>query len=276
MNDCSNLSETLNYVRNLDAGNHGVFFYASQCEKHQVLFNFLQAGVQKGEGVIYVSSQETSKQIRRHMKNFGLDIKSLEKDGVLKVFDYSDWYIINGEVNCSHTIRLGMRLFYEMMQIGLKGLRGCGEAACFFEHEKGKELLEYELSLGRKTNFPMTALCAYDVNHAKSLSDRLFFDLIKAHGPVITSNFAQEVKFENLFPQIMDEVIETVFGSMGKQTILTTLEKKRSLSLQNIGENSNDFIDELEKILGSGAQVMTKLAAQQMHSEIGITQSERH
>ncbi|NIQ05337.1 MAG: hypothetical protein GWO20_06305, partial [Candidatus Korarchaeota archaeon] len=84
-------------------------------------------------------------------------------------------------------------MFDEAMEIGLKGLRACGEAACFFEHKKEKELVEFELMIGRKLDLPVTALCAYDVNHAKSLEEKLFFGLIKAHGLVVTSSFAQQV-----------------------------------------------------------------------------------
>ena len=125
-----NFGKTLN-VRNLKFGNHGIFFYKSPHEKHEVLFNLLQAGIQKGEGAIYVAAQETSTQIRRRMEDFGLNIKALERDSVLRIFDYDCWYIIDGEVNASHTIMLGKRVFDEAMEIGLKGLRACGEAACF-------------------------------------------------------------------------------------------------------------------------------------------------
>ncbi|MDH5391085.1 MAG: MEDS domain-containing protein, partial [Candidatus Bathyarchaeota archaeon] len=174
-----NLDETLEYVRDLEPGSHGVFFYRSPYEKHEVLFNFLQAGVQKGEGAIYVSSQETSKQIRRHMEDFGFNVGSLERDGVLGIYDCDGWYVVNGEVDVSHAMMMGYSLFEEAMEIGLKGLRSCGEAACFFEHEKEKELVEYELMIGRKLGLPATALCAYDVNHAKSLEEKFFFSLIK-------------------------------------------------------------------------------------------------
>ena len=139
----SNLDKTLDYVRNLETGSHGIVFYKNPHEKRELLFNFLQAGVQKGEGAVYVAAQETSKQIRKHMKDFGFNVKALERDGVLRIFDYDEWYIIDGEVNTPHTMMLGMQVFEEAMEIGLKGLRGCGEAACFFEHKKEKELLEF-------------------------------------------------------------------------------------------------------------------------------------
>ena len=270
MHQCSNSNKTLDYVRNLEVGNHGTFFYRSPHEKHEVLFNFLQAGFQKGEGAIYVASQETSKQIRRHMEDFGLNVKSLERDGVLRIVDYYDWYIIDGAVNTSHMIEAGLRVFDEAAEIGLKGMRGCGELACFFEHGKEKELVEYELMIGRELDFPVTALCAYDVNHAKSLEEKLFFSLIKAHGPVVTSSFARQVKFEDFFPTMIEEVFETVFGEMGKETLLRTLYERNSLTPYRIAENPEAFIEGLERMIGSGAQVVTKLLAKQMHSKMGI------
>jgi len=270
-----NFGKTLDYVRDLETGNHGIFFYGSPNEKHEVLFNFLQAGFQKGEGAIYVPSQETSKQIRRHMEDFGLNVKALERDGVLRIFDYDDWYIINGEVNVLHTIMLGKRVLDETMEIGLKGLRMCGEAACFFEHKKEKELVEFEIMIGRKLDLPATVLCAYDVNHAKSLDEKFFFSLIKAHGPVVTSSFAQEVTFENFFPTIMEEVLETVFGEMGKEIILIMLDKSHSLTPgereRRVTEDPMSFVEGLEELVGSGAVVIKKSAARQMLWKMGIT-----
>ena len=270
-----NFGKTLDYVRDLETGNHGIFFYGSPNEKHEVLFNFLQAGFQKGEGAIYVPSQETSKQIRRHMEDFGLNVKALERDGVLRIFDYDDWYIINGEVNVLHTIMLGKRVLDETMEIGLKGLRMCGEAACFFEHKKEKELVEFEIMIGRKLDLPATVLCAYDVNHAKSLDEKFFFSLIKAHGPVVTSSFAQEVTFENFFPTIMEEVLENVFGEMGKEIILIMLDKSHSLTPgereRRVTEDPMSFVEGLEELVGSGAVVIKKSAARQMLWKMGIT-----
>ena len=267
-----NLGKTLNYVRNLELGNHGIFFYGRPREKHEVLFNFLQAGLEKGEGAVYVAAQETSAQIRRHMEDFGLDVKSLYRNGLLRIFDYDEWYMIDGEVNIPHLKMLGQRVFHEAMEIGLKGLRGCGETACFFEHNKEKELVEYELMIGRKFDLPLTALCAYDVNHAKSLEDKFFFGLIKAHGSVVTPSFAQEVKFENLFRTILDKVLENVFGEIGKEAIMRLLDEHHSLKSQKIVEDPTSFIQVLEELVGSGAQVITKSVVTQIHSKMGIIQ----
>ncbi len=267
----SNFNVTLDYVRNLGVGNHGIFFYRNLLEKHEVLFTYLEAGLEKDIGAIYVASQETSKQIRRRMEDFGLNVKALEKDmGVLRIFDYDGWYIIDGKVDGSRTMMLGQRVFDEAMEMGLKGLRTCGEAACFFEHKKEKELVEYELMLGRKFDLPVTVLCAYDVNHAKSLEEKLFLTLITAHGPVVTPNFTQQVEFENFFPRVMDEMLETLFGEVGKETILRTLDERRSINPDKLIRDPRSFIEGLEELIGSGAQAVTKSVVAEMQSKIGI------
>jgi len=270
-----NIAKTLDYVRDLETGSHGIVFYENPYEKREVLFNFLQAGLQRGEGAIYVPSQETSEQIRRGMENFGLDVKTLERDGVLKILNYNKFYIIDGEANAEHTMKLAQSFFSEAMEIGLKGLRTCGEATCFFEHNKEKELVEFELMIGRKLDLPVTVLCAYDVNHAKSLDEKDFFSLIKAHGSVITSSFAQEVQFEDFFLTIMEGVLENVFGEMGREIILITLDKSHSLTPgareHRIAEDPNSFVEGLEELVGSGAVVIKKSVAREMFWKMGIT-----
>ncbi|MDH5391206.1 MAG: MEDS domain-containing protein, partial [Candidatus Bathyarchaeota archaeon] len=193
----------------------------------------------------------------------------------LRILDYDEFYIIDGEVNAPHTIMLGMRMFEEAMDIGLKGLHTCGEAACFFEHKKEKELVEYELGLGRKLDLPVTVLCAYDVNHAKSLEEKLFFSLIKAHGSVMSSSFAREIDFENFFPTIMEDVLETVFGEMGKELILIMLDRRHSLTPgereRRIAEDPGFFVEGLEELVGSGAVVIKKSVAREILWKMGIT-----
>jgi uncharacterized protein YneF (UPF0154 family) len=266
----SEVGTTLDYAKILKAGDHGVFFYRGPYEKREVLFNFLQAGFQKGEGAIYVASQENSEQIRRHMEDFGFNVKALERDCVLRIFDYDSWYIIDGEVNVPHIMMMSQRVFDEAMEIGLKGLRGCGEIACFFEHKKQRELVEYELGIGRNFVFPVTVLCAYDANHAKFLDEKLFVSLIKAHGPVVTSSFAREITFENLFPPITDNVLETMFGEMGKKIILKILAERYSLTPNKIAEDPVAFIEGLEKLLGSGSCVVARSLVRKMHLKMGI------
>lgn len=264
-------AETLYYVRNLKVGSHSIFFYRTPSEKHEVVFNFLQAGLENGEGAIYISSQETSKLIRRRMKDFGFNVKVLERDGVLRIFDYDGWYLVDGKFKASRTMMLGQLVLEKAMESGLKGVRGCGEAACFFDHHKERELVDYELAIGKGIDLPVSVLCAYDVNQAKSLEGILFFNLIKAHGPVITHSFAREVRLENFLSKIVIETLKTVFGDEGKEIVLRMLEERLSLSPGMIAEDPKSFVEGLEKVVGSGAHAITKSVVRQTYSTIGIT-----
>ena len=70
----------------------------------------------------------------------------------------------------------------------------------------------------------------------------------------------------------MREVLETVFGEMGEEIILRMLEEHYSIRpFIRIGEDLGFFVEGLEELIGSGAQVITKLVARQIHSKIGIT-----
>ena len=71
--------------------------------------------------------------------------------------------MIGGEFNISKTMELWRKLLEESKMKGFKGLRVTGEMACFFERDKVDKLMEYEHALHRVLDFPMMAICAYDV-----------------------------------------------------------------------------------------------------------------
>ena len=65
-----------------------------------------------------------------------------------------------------------------------------------------------------------------------------------------------------------------MFGKIGKETLLRMLDERHSLTPQKIGEDPKSFIEGLEELVGSGACIITKSVARQMHSKMGITRTE--
>ena len=179
-------NEIVDFVRQMKATDHAILFYERTEDKHSVLFNYLSAGLDKGEAAAYITSQETPNQIREAMKQFGIDVDKLEKSGVLQAIDYRDWYFKDGTFTISKTFEAWKKLYDQVMAKGFKGIRVTGETACFFEKRKVDELVEYEKSLHRKVELPMSVICAYDANVVAREGDgRLYLDLIKAHSTVI-------------------------------------------------------------------------------------------
>ena len=63
-------------------------------------------------------------------------------------------------------------------------------------------------------------------------------------------------------------------GKIGKKIVLEMLYERHSLALHKVAEDPRYFFEGLEDVVGSGAQVIAKSLVKQMHSKMGITESE--
>lgn len=183
-------NEILELVRKMKARDHVIFFYTNHRDKHLVLFTYLKAGLDAGEGAVYVASDESSSEIREAMNDFGLDVKHHEKKGALRIVDYREWYIIGGEFNIHRTISLWKKARNEAVARGFDGLRVAGEMACFFKHNMINELVLYERALHREHEIPLAAICAYDDAVVLKGAEeerylRLYLDLVTAHSTIL-------------------------------------------------------------------------------------------
>lgn len=178
--------EVLDFVKNMKATDHVILLYMNPIDKRDVLFAYLNAGLERGEAAAYVAGQETPEEIRQHMRESGIDVEQYEKKSALRVIDYRDWYVIDGKFDSPRTLGLWGKLLVEVKAKGFKGLRVAGEMACFFKDGLVKELVEYEHALHKTLEIPLTAMCAYDsvaVAHEGGVD--LLLDLLKAHSTAI-------------------------------------------------------------------------------------------
>jgi len=175
------------FVEELKPRDHIIFVYQSQEAKHNVLFHYLKAGLENDEAAAYVASEETPSQIREAMKRFGINVERYEKTKALRILGCADIYLVNGRFDIKTTVGKWNKLHAEALARGFKGLRVTGEMSCFFQHNLITELVEYERSLHRVLELPMTAICAYDAQmlaRAKNPID-LYTELVRAHGAVL-------------------------------------------------------------------------------------------
>lgn len=184
----SDLSEkVVNFVKGLNPRDHVVFIYQALEAKHHALFSYLEAGLQNGYSVAYVASEETIGNIKDCMKKFGIEVEKHERTGALRILDYTDVYIIDGKFEIETTLEKWKAMYKKALKKKFKGLRITGEMSCFFNHHLLEELVEYEKSLHRVLELPMTAICAYnaqDLVKAKNPID-LYTELVRAHGAVL-------------------------------------------------------------------------------------------
>jgi len=183
-------AEILDFVRTMQPKGQAILFYTNHRDKHEILFTYLKAGLDAGEAAVYVVSDESPDQLRQAMRSFGLNTDHYEKTRALRVVDYREWYIIEGEFDISRTFSLWERSLREALERGFKGLRVAGETSCFFRHHMLNELVIYERALHRELSIPMEAICAYDdtVVLKGATEDRylrLYLDLVTAHGTIL-------------------------------------------------------------------------------------------
>jgi len=174
--------EILRFVSNLKISNHMVFFYDTLERKRNILFTFLSSGLANRKGAFYVCSEEGPDQIRRNMESFGINVKENELEGKLVIRNYDELYIQDGEAESVKILAGWKRTYEEFRRKGL-GLRVTGEMACFFKHNKVKELLRYEYALHRVLDIPMEAVCAYNINTIVDTGHtEIIMPLVRAHG----------------------------------------------------------------------------------------------
>lgn len=174
--------EILRFVSSLKASDHVIVFYDTLERKHKILFAFLSSGLANRKGAVYVCSEEGPDQIRRSMGSFGIGVKELEAEGNLVIRKYDEWYIQDGQIE---SVRMLARLKETYEDFRRKGLGLCatGEMACFFRHNKVKELLRYEYALHRVLDIPVEAMCAYNINTIVETGyTEVIMPLVRAHG----------------------------------------------------------------------------------------------
>jgi len=178
----SALNQVLDFSMKIKPRNHCILFYTNQKEKRSILFSFLKAGIEHGEAIAYVATQEPVKKIRKAMKKFGIDVDRLEEAGGLHISDYKDWYIFNGKADPEKTKQLWESLLKKVMERGYTGLRATGEMICFFEHNCIEDLVAYEKSLGKTFATPLTTICAYDSSVIQEYKiGKKYLELVQAH-----------------------------------------------------------------------------------------------
>jgi len=183
------------FVQELKPRDHVIFVYQSQEAKHNVLFHYLKTGLENGEAAAYVASEETPRRIKEAMKQFGINVEKYEKTNALRILGYTDIYLINGKFDIKTTMNEWSKLHDEAVAGGLKGLRVTGEMACFFKHNLVEQLVEYERSLHRVLELPMTAICAYNAEMLMKAKNpiNLYTELVRAHGAVLFAGVDDEL-----------------------------------------------------------------------------------
>jgi hypothetical protein len=175
------------YLETLKPSEHLLFIYKSLESKYNVLCNYLKVGLKNGEAVVYVSSEDSYRQICEVFSQFGFDLEKNEKTAALRILKFDEFYIIDGKFSVSTTIDLIRQIYEDSIEKGFKGCRIFGDMSCFYQHNLNNELIKYEKALRRTLDIPIIGMCAYNDEIFKKCDSVMeeYKELMRAHGKVV-------------------------------------------------------------------------------------------
>jgi len=174
------------YARRLRLGDHAILFYDTEENMHEITFPFLEAGLLKGEAVVYVVSEHKLDSESREIHRYGISVDQFRGEA-FTIMSADEWYLKKGKAQAETIIANWLSLFKEKRKGGFTGLRAATEMKVFFDYAKSEELLRYEAALGRQFTPNLGALCLYDTHR---LDEKQFIQLNKSHGHSIFKGIA--------------------------------------------------------------------------------------
>jgi len=252
------------YIDKLQKGDHVILFYLNSTHKQQVLFKFLNKGLNLDEGAVYIAGDESPERISKAMYDFGFDVKSLEKEGKLRIVHNNKWYTVNGKFEIPNIMSLLKKTYEDALEIGLTGLRVCGEIDYFIQNDLEK-LIEYEKNCGRKLWIPITALCAYKLDRVKDLRAKFFLELVKSHNQIFSPSFIGSFDFDIFYQQVLPEELKGSFGDVKSKKIISFINK-----WGQILDDDNDLNNVLIDVIGSKAERVEERIQQKLFKKFGV------
>lgn len=145
---------------------------------------FLKIGINNNECVMFVGNDAAIKLLKDNFGSNKNDLNRLVFDNSIIFMENKQWYLPDGKVNINRIKTQWLELVDKCISKGKTGLRSFCMMDTFFEHNLGKELIDYENLLSPSFDFQFLPICAYSQSDFDKLSQIQQESLIKSHNHV--------------------------------------------------------------------------------------------
>lgn len=144
-------------VETIQKRDHILAVYPDTYAKLDEAFAFLREGLRRDEAVLLMTDEMTGDEILRRMgREWNVDVADLERRGDIMVRSTKEWYFPRGEFD-GQALTEKWKIFTKFTRsIGKTGLRVFGDTSPFFKYGFSKELVDYEATLEKEFDIPMT------------------------------------------------------------------------------------------------------------------------
>ncbi len=159
---------------------HACFFYDSNQQRHKVLANYFQEGLDNNELCVFVAP-ETPQQVLAGFKTLGHDLSEAVASGAFRIFDMDSSYMSDGQF-VSDFMMQNVKIFIkDAKSNGYSGLRTAGEMTWLYSApEFTEEAKQYESAINN-LNTPgshFTGVCLYSTENANT---KIVADSMQTH-----------------------------------------------------------------------------------------------
>jgi DNA-binding transcriptional ArsR family regulator len=181
--------EPTGYVRRLVFGDHALLLCNAEDAQREITFSYLEAGIPKQEAALYLVSENRLDLESQKIQTHGVSTGCF-RNGSFTIMSAEKWYLREGKAHAGTIMANWLALAKEKQKAGFKGIRVAGEMRVFFDHAKNKELLKYEMALGRRLPYNMCALCIYDT---ENLDQKQLNQLTRCHSHLISKDIVWKI-----------------------------------------------------------------------------------
>ncbi len=161
-------SEPQRDLEGMSVGSHAAYIFADSAEKQQRLFGLVSESLRDpSAAVLYIAGKQGVKGIRFSMKDYGIDVGSIEREKKIKIVDYEEWYLTSGKVPSFKPIGTIRDQFSEFAkaaeQAGYYYVTIISETDSLVRKGFFNRYRELEVELGKNiAMFRAIFVCAYD------------------------------------------------------------------------------------------------------------------
>ena len=166
-------------------GSHVCLIYESEDERRSLMSKFIEAGLNDGERVLYLTDVMKPTELLDWLSDLGVDIPAGADADRFTVTDAESVYCRGGEFNPERMFEFWGELYEDSLARKYPAVRATGETSWAVRGIPGSErLIEYEALLNKALEtVPVTAVCQYDVN---LFDGGTIFDILRVH-PIMIS-----------------------------------------------------------------------------------------
>lgn len=155
----------------IDTGDHVLRIYEDAGVKMNDALEFLKAGLDRNETVMLLTDDLSKDKIRERMsREWNINVKTLETKDQIILKTVHEWYNPIDSFEAKKIMEQWIALVEFVKMKGRCGLRVFEDTAAFFKGGFSEKLIRYESTLPKKSDIPLTIICAYKKKDMDNLS----------------------------------------------------------------------------------------------------------